>query len=215
MNSELYVRSSLDLGDLSTPVDFSLGQGELVAITGGIGSGKSSLLRLVAGLIRCRDGVVQFDGEDWDNPDSSTFVESSDRPVAYLPQDYRSLLPADATVCETVGLHRERSEAISLLHSLALGDSVIHRPAATLSNGEAQRAALAVALARHPRLLLLDEPFSSLDRRTSDTIHAWLDGWLHQTGVPTLLVSGDPEDQNHFADRTIELTAGSSVNVKG
>ncbi|MEZ5343697.1 MAG: ATP-binding cassette domain-containing protein, partial [Acidimicrobiales bacterium] len=158
-SAELLVDATLLLGELEVSAAFSVGRGELVAIAGGVGAGKSSVLRLVTGVTRADRGIVQFQNEIWDCTDSGAFVPPEQRSVALVPQDFRSMF--DPEECPRAALMRLRPahEATALLHALALGDHVIDRAVRTLSNGEAQRAAIAYALAQRPDILLLDEPF--------------------------------------------------------
>lgn len=209
LEAALVVDATIQLGELALSTAFSLSRGGLIAISGDVGSGKSSLLRLVAGELRATAGVVQYGSQLWDCTDTGVFVPPEDRPVALLPQNFRSVFSGDASPFETIAKFKGADSANTLLHTLALGEHVIHRPAHTLSNGEAQRAALALALAKGPEVLLLDEPFVALDRYTSDTVHACLDGWLAETGTPTIIVTQDEADHDHFVDRVIHLPTHS------
>lgn len=205
--AELLVDASIAVGELHFSSSFTISRGELIAISGDIGSGKSALLRLVTGDIRAASGLVQFDNEYWDCTETGAFVPPEKRPIGYVPQDFRSAFDPEATALESLAPYKSSTAATALLHSLALGDHVIDRAMRTLSNGEAQRAALALALAKDPLVLLLDDPFSALDQYTSDIVHAWLDGWLAETGTPTIIVTQDEADQDHFVDRVIHLSA--------
>ncbi len=207
LEGELVVDATMDLGELAVSTSFSLARGELIAVSGDIGTGKSSLLRLVAGELRAASGIVQHGANVWDSHDS--FVPADLRPVALLPQNFRSVFAPEATPFDAIAAVIGADSALSLLHTLALGEHVIYRPADTLSNGEAQRAALALTLAAGPEVLLLDEPFVALDRLTSDAVHACLDGWLAETGTPTIIVTQDEADQDHFVDRVIHLPSHS------
>ncbi len=207
LEAELVVDATMELDELAVSTSFSLSRGELIAVAGGIGSGKSSLLRLVAGHLRAGAGVVQYGNQIWDSGD--VFVPPGLRPVGFLPQDFRSVFEPESSPFDTIAMVIGPESALTLLHTLALGEHVINRPTHTLSNGEAQRAALALTLATGPEVLLLDEPFVALDRHTSDTVHACLDGWLAETGTPTIIVTQDEADQDHFVDRVIHLPSHS------
>ncbi len=173
-------------------LDLDIAAGEFIALIGRSGSGKSTLLRALAGLDPEVNGDLAVDGE-----------------VAIAFQEPR-LLPWK-TVIENVGLgmHRVDSEtaAREALDEVGL---TAHSGAwpLTLSGGEAQRASLARALVRSPRLLLLDEPFSALDALTRITIHRLvLDLWQrHRPAV--LLVTHDVDEALLFADRVLLLADG-------
>lgn len=173
-------------------LDLDIAPGEFIALIGRSGSGKSTLLRALAGLDHDVTGELAVDGE-----------------VAIAFQEPR-LLPWK-TVTENVGLglHRADSETVAR-DALAEVELTAQSGAwpLTLSGGEAQRASLARALVRSPRLLLLDEPFSALDALTRITIHRLvMDLWQrHRPAV--LLVTHDVDEALLFADRVLLLADG-------
>jgi sulfonate transport system ATP-binding protein len=173
-------------------LDLEIAPGEFVALIGRSGSGKSTLLRALAGLDRKVDGEVNTDG-----------------PVALAFQDPR-LLPW-RRVIENVALGLRVSDpgavATAALAEVGLADHARAWPL-TLSGGEAQRASLARALVREPRLLLLDEPFGALDALTRLAMHRlvlqlWQD---HRPAI--LLVTHDVDEAIALADRVVVLGAG-------
>jgi sulfonate transport system ATP-binding protein len=173
-------------------LDLDIAPGEFIALIGRSGSGKSTLLRALAGLDDDVTGDLVVDGE-----------------VAIAFQEPR-LLPWK-TVAENVGLglHRADSESVARDALAEVGLTAQSRAwPLTLSGGEAQRASLARALVRSPRLLLLDEPFSALDALTRITIHRLvLDLWQrHRPAV--LLVTHDVDEALAFADRVLLLADG-------
>ncbi|MEA1831625.1 ABC transporter ATP-binding protein [Methylobacterium durans] len=186
--------------------------GEIVALLGDSGCGKSTLLRVVAGLESADAGTVRLDGRPVD-----AGVPPEARGIGLMFQDY-ALFP-HLTVGENVrfGLGgRPRSEARAIAAGRLEQVGLAHRAEsypATLSGGEGQRVALARALAPGPRILLLDEPFSNLDRRTRDRVRADTFGLLRETGTTTLLVTHDPEEALAFCDRIALMRAGRIVQV--
>ena len=191
-------------------VTLEVADGEFLCLVGPSGSGKSTLLRLAAGLERVSTGRIVLDGVEVDGP--GRFVETEHRRVGMVFQDY-ALFP-HLTVAANVayGLRgRPRAAAAGLARDLltrlglaGLASSYPH----TLSGGERQRVALARAIAPGPRLLLMDEPFSSLDSRLRDDVRQHTLRFLRETGTTTILVTHDPDEALRVADRVALLRAG-------
>ena len=177
-------------------LSLQLSPGERVAVVGESGGGKTTLLRVLAGLIRPDVGVtrVQQPGEH--------------ARVRVMFQEDRLLPWLGALDNVTLGLPRhERETGRAALEGVGLGD----RPQAyphQLSGGQRQRAALARALAHRPGLLLLDEPFGALDALTRGEMHDLLERLLDETGATTLLVTHDLDEALKLADRVLLLRAG-------
>ncbi|MEX0871467.1 MAG: ABC transporter ATP-binding protein, partial [Aquisalimonadaceae bacterium] len=183
-------------------IDLDVHPHEVVCLLGPSGCGKTTLLRIAAGLEPLQQGQVSIGGKPVATP-ATRGIPPEQRNVGLVFQD--SALFPHLTVLENVafGLHRlhasqRRGIAMGLLEQLnmhAFGDSYPHM----LSGGQQQRVALARALAPEPRLMLLDEPFSSLDARLRDQIR---DDTLHvlkRSGTGTLLVTHDPEEAMFMA----------------
>ncbi|WP_433222645.1 ABC transporter ATP-binding protein [Dactylosporangium sp. CS-047395] len=182
-------------------IDLRLSAGRVVAVLGASGSGKSTLLRLVAGLDRATAGSVTVDGRP---------VRGIEARCAVMFQEPR-LLPW-RTVAGNVayGLPRGtprgrgRAEVAGLLDVVGLAGFARHRPR-EVSGGMAQRTALARALARHPDVLLLDEPFAALDALTRLRMQDLVDGVQRRTGTAVLLVTHDVDEALRLADRIVLL----------
>ena len=212
----LVVEATVRRDAFELSLDLEAVPGEVVGITGDIGSGKSSALALLTGGLRAADGTVSLGNTVWDQPATSTFV--AERPVSAMSQQYLGDLPEDLTGTEIVAANIERlngdqppgaaatsDQARSVMAGLGVQDHVVDRLPWTFSGAEAQRIALARAIAPHPKVLLLDEPFGALDKRTSEAVRGWLADWLHDfTGI-ALVALTRVDHLEVLADRVISL----------
>jgi molybdate transport system ATP-binding protein len=205
------------LGTLDLDVAFTVAPGELVAVLGPNGAGKSTILRAIAGLVPLEAGRITVDGVTLDDPPADVFVEPEDRPIGVVFQDY--LLFDHLTVLEnvafglrarTVPRRRARALAAEWLDRVGLGGYAEQRPRA-LSGGQAQRAALARALATSPRVLLLDEPLAALDVGTRASVRRDLRRHLATFDGMRILVTHDPVDAYALADRVVIVEHGRIV----
>ena len=151
-------------------VDLSLRRGQLTSLVGASGSGKSTLLSLLAGLAAADEGIIRFDGDDMSLLDDDRRAELRGRRIGIVLQS-GNLVPF-LTAQENVELARRFSVGASahdLLDELGVGDRKDHLPR-RMSGGQAQRVAIAVALANGPDLLLADEVTGQLDSATADAV---------------------------------------------
>ena len=198
------VRVPLDAFDLD--VDWRP-KSDHVAILGPSGSGKSTLLRALAGLEPGAEGRVRFGDEVWFDSDSEVNMPAWERRVGWVPQD--TLLFPHLSLRENLAYAGAgQSEVESMAESLLLSDLLDRRPR-FLSGGERQRVALGRALLSAPRVLLLDEPFSALDRPLRSEIAAMVRAFARDNGTPIVLVSHDEHDAELLADERWVLVAGS------
>jgi molybdate transport system ATP-binding protein len=174
-----------------------------LALVGPSGSGKSSVLRAVAGLLKPDRGRIALGGEVWFDAAARRHVPPEDRSVGLVFQDY-ALFP-HLTVAQNVGFGGGRPEPV--LERLGIAPLARARPG-ELSGGERQRVALARALARGPRVLLLDEPMAALDPHTRAAVRAELRALLRELGLPTVLVTHDFEDAAVLAEQVAVLEEG-------
>ena len=184
--------------------------GEIVALVGHSGSGKSTLLRLIAGLERPDSGSIAIAGAVVCG--NGSFVPPEARGVGMMFQDY-ALFPHLSVIDNLkFGLARiapreAGDRARTALARIGLAARAADFPHA-LSGGEQQRVALARALLPAPRILLMDEPFSNLDRRTRDRIRDETTSILRESGTTAILVTHDPEDAMRIADRIMLMERG-------
>jgi molybdate transport system ATP-binding protein len=189
-------------------VNLSLGA-ETVALVGLSGSGKTSLLRAVAGLERPRAGRIALGGQAWFDAESKLHLAPEHRRVGYLPQDFGLFPHLDVAANVRFAARRERPD---LLARLGISHLASARPR-ELSGGERQRAALARALARDPRVLLLDEPFGALDTITRRHVRDQLADVLGSLKLPALVVTHSFEDAAVLSDRVGVLGHGAVVQL--
>ncbi len=180
--------------------------GSLTAVVGPSGSGKTTLVRILAGLDRPDAGRVLLDGTPWNDAGAGLCVPPQRRGLGYVFQEY-SLLPHLSVWHNAVFRHSNHDLAEALLERLGIAHLKSARPA-QISGGERQRAALVQALARRPRALLLDEPFSSLDPLTRHGLHEVLLGLKAELGIPMILVTHDIAEALRLGDRVHPLHQG-------
>ncbi len=184
-------------------VDLEVWPGELFGVVGESGCGKTSLLRLVAGLLEPTTGVVELDGRPVQgaSPDVGIVFQ---RPVLL---EWRSVLDNVLLPIEIAGAPRDEhvGRARVLLRDLGLAGFEDRRPRA-LSGGMQQRAALARALLTRPRVLLLDEPFGALDAITREALQIELAQVWDEPGATALLVTHDIAEAVFLADRVALMT---------
>lgn len=145
-------------------LDFQLACGECLCLAGVNGSGKSSLLCLLAGIFTCESGELDVFGQDLVCPPAEQWRTASRRSALLMQDADLQILGATPEEDLVLGLttEEEKARALRLAHDLALTGQ-LHEPVHTLSHGQKRKLSLAAALARDPALLLLDEPFSGLD----------------------------------------------------
>jgi molybdopterin-binding protein len=204
----LHVRLSHPLRAFRLEVALEVGA-ETVALVGPSGAGKTTILRAVAGLVRPERGSIVMRGETWLDTDAGVSLPPERRSVGLLFQDY-ALFP-HMTVAQNVA-YGGRAAAADLLERFGLVSLARSRPA-ELSGGERQRVALSRALARDPRVLLLDEPLAALDAQTRATVRAELGERLRELRLPTLLVTHDYGDAAALADRIGVLVDGEIAQL--
>ena len=203
-------RLRFDGFDLDAEIDTSLSG--TTALFGPSGGGKSTLLRIIAGLENRADGHVRFGGNVWADSTKRLFIPPHQRPVGTVFQDGR--LFAHLTVAGNLRYADRRSrhwagsiDLCTVIDRLSLEPLLDRRPD-TLSGGERQRVALGRTLMTRPRLLLLDEPLSALDRERKADILPYLRGLPETFGIPTIYVSHAVEEIAQLAETVIVLAEG-------
>ncbi len=211
----LSVQASTERGALSLDVELAAERGECLALAGPSGAGKTSILRVAAGLLRPARGRVEANGAVWLDTEGGVDLPAERRRCGYVFQDYALFphLSAWQNVAYPLrGLPRpeRRARAHELLERFGLADRAEARPR-TLSGGERQRVAVARALARRPEVLLLDEPLSALDARTRAAAARELGVLLRESEAPALLVTHDFAEAALLGDRVGIVDRGRVV----
>jgi len=189
-------------------LDLSMAAGEFISLLGPSGCGKTTLLRMIAGLISCDAGTIEVAGTDL------TKVPAHQRNIGVVFQNY-ALFP-HLLVGDNVafGLKARRMPAAEIeaavVHALSLVQLADYRqrPIGALSGGQQQRVALARAIATRPRVLLLDESLSALDRKLRETMQIELRRILRAAGITAIFVTHDQEEALVMSDRIAVMNAG-------
>jgi molybdate transport system ATP-binding protein len=201
-------------GPISLNASFRAEPGELLALVGHSGSGKTTLLRTIAGLWRPEVARVAVDGEPWLDTVSGVNLPPHRRHVGIVFQNY-ALFP-HMTAAQNVMAAMDRSipdaraEAARLLSLVNLPGLADRKPP-QLSGGQQQRVAVARALARRPQALLLDEPFSAVDRTTREQLYDEIMALRAHLKMPVVLVTHDLNEAQLLADRMVVIEKGRVV----
>jgi lipoprotein-releasing system ATP-binding protein len=202
------------LRDLGLDVD----AGEMVAIVGASGVGKSTLLHLLGGLDRSDSGIVYVAGSDVTAMPDVSLVEFRNRNVGFVFQ-FHHLLP-EFNAAENVAmpmriartpLEEAERRAADLLGRVGLGERLAHRPG-MLSGGEQQRVAVARALVMRPTLLLADEPTGDLDENTAESLHQLLREMHAEHNLTSIIATHNPR-LSAACDRVLRLELGQLHQV--
>jgi molybdate transport system ATP-binding protein len=196
-------------------VDLDLPQRGISALFGHSGSGKTTILRAIAGLERAPGGYVAFGDEVWQDEADARFVPVHRRALGYVFQEASLFGHLSVRANLEYGLKRvpaaERRFALQPVAALLGIGALLERGPGELSGGERQRVAIARALLASPRLLLMDEPLAALDLRRKQEILPYLERMRDELALPILYVSHAPDEVARLADHLVLLDAGRVV----
>jgi molybdate transport system ATP-binding protein len=196
-------------GILQAHFELTINDGEFLTLFGSSGAGKTTLMRLIAGLEIPDRGHIEIDGEVWFDSELKINLPPQKRSVGFVFQDY-ALFPTMSVRQNLLFATENNSqrEYIDTLLEMTELTSLADRHPATLSGGQKQRVALARALVRHPKILLLDEPLSALDPAMRQKLQDELIIIHDRLGVTTLLVSHDIAETVKLSDRLAAIEMG-------
>ena len=202
-------------GPIPLDARFECVAGELLALVGPSGSGKSTILRAIAGLYRPGKARVTVNGEHWSDSATRVHWPPYRRRVGLVFQSYALFPHLTALENLTVAMGErpasDRVDRASRLLSMMQLEGLAQRRPGELSGGQQQRVAVARALARDPDVLLLDEPFSAVDRATRHSLHAEIISLCRSLDLPVVLVTHDMAEAALLADRMVVLDRGRTL----
>ena len=213
----LHVDVSKRLGEFTVEAAFA-SEGRVTGLFGASGAGKTSLINMIAGLLRPDRGSIAVDGETLDDTSARTHVAVHRRRIGYVFQDARLFPHLDVRSNLDYGRRMNRLVEDSaqwrrVTELLDIGDLLDRHPG-KLSGGERQRVALGRALLSRPRLLLMDEPLGSLDEERKEEILPYLVRLRDEAGIPMVYVSHDPSEMRKLATQ-IAITKRGRVTAFG
>jgi molybdate transport system ATP-binding protein len=214
----LRVDVSKQLGEFSLQATFA-SEGRVTGLFGASGAGKTSLINMIAGLLRPDRGTIAIDTETLDDTADRVHVPAHRRRIGYVFQDARLFPHLDVRENLDYGrrmnhLADDAAQCARVTDLLDIGSLLDRRPG-QLSGGERQRVALGRALLAQPRLLLLDEPMGSLDEERKVEILPYLVRLRDEAGVPMVYVSHDAGEMRQLATRVVMLKRGRVIAFGG
>ncbi len=199
-------------GKMNLHVKTTIEKYSLVTLYGKSGAGKTSCLRIIAGLLTPDSGSIEVDGKLWTHIDNNINLPPQKRNIGFVFQDY-ALFP-NMTVAENLRFALNKNQDKKIIHELIeifeLGDLQFKKPE-TLSGGQKQRVALARSLVQKPSILMLDEPLSALDYEIRHKLQHYILQVHKEYKLTTILISHDISEILRMSDKVIELNQGKVV----
>lgn len=206
---ELKISVKKRLPSFELDVAFSSSPDKLLVIIGPSGAGKTTIIRMLAGLDKPDEGTITFDGETWVDTKSDVFVPPQKRQLGYVFQDY-PLFP-HLNVQKNAAFAAEDEVCVEELMKRFGIWHLKNRKVGMISGGERQRCAICQNLARKPRILLLDEPFSALDAVTRKTLRREIKQLKGELRIPIIHVTHDISEATQLGDELMPIVHGRIV----
>ncbi|MBW1942048.1 MAG: ATP-binding cassette domain-containing protein [Deltaproteobacteria bacterium] len=187
-------------------LSFTVSEGALKVIIGPSGAGKSTIIRLIAGLERPDHGTIAYNGETWVDTEQGIFLPTQKRRVGFVFQDY-TLFP-HLSVYRNVAFSAQDTGEIERLLKLFGIFHLKDRMPQNISGGERQRCAICQNLARKPKVLLLDEPFSALDTENRRKLRRELKDLKEELSIPIIHVTHDLNEALVLGDDILSIVLG-------
>ncbi len=193
-------------GEIELNVKINLNKGDFLSITGESGSGKTTILRIIAGLEKS-NSIIFVDKKAWQ--DKNSFIPPQKREIGFVFQDY-ALFPNMNVIENLLYANNDPNLANELLEMVEM-ENLRNRFPYTLSGGQKQRVALCRALMRRPKILLLDEPFSALDKRMREILQEEILLFHKRFNLTTIMVSHSKKEIYNMAQKMITVSAGKII----
>jgi molybdate transport system ATP-binding protein len=206
----LDVRIKMKLKHFDLKVSFSCEDHKLLVIVGPSGAGKTTIIRAIAGLQRIDEGKITYGDETWSDPGKGIHIPPRKRGLGYVFQEF-SLFPHLSVYKNVAFAANDKGNVDDLLRQFDIWHLRDYKPN-RISGGERQRCAICQALARAPRVLLLDEPFSALDALTRRNLRDMVKSLKHELGIPIIHVTHDIREALFLADDVFPVVQGRTAS---
>ena len=197
-------------GEMDLSMNFNILEGQFITLFGESGAGKTSVLRMIAGLMEPDEGLINVNDQIWYDSEKKINLNPQKRNIGVVFQDY-ALFP-NMTVRENLQFALQKGQNHKVINELIeiveLG-SLESRSPLTLSGGQKQRVAIARAIVQRPKILLLDEPLSALDAKIRIKLQDYLLDLHRSFGLTTILISHDVSEIFKLSDHVIKMKQGS------
>jgi molybdate transport system ATP-binding protein len=199
-------------GEMQLHIDIEIEQGELITLYGNSGAGKTSILRMIAGLLPADKGLIIVNQQTWLNSQKGICLKPQQRKIGFVFQDY-ALFP-NMTVKENLVFALEKGQnkgIVNELISIIELEDLQDRKPENLSGGQKQRVALARALVRKPEILMLDEPLSAIDIKMRNTLQDYILKVHKEFNLTTLLISHEIGEVIKMSDKIFIIEYGKII----
>lgn len=204
MDLTVRIKKRLPLFELD--VSFACPAENLLALVGPSGAGKTTIIRIIAGLDKPDEGIITFKGQSWVDTEKKIFLPPQERRLGYVFQEY-TLFPHLNIYRNVCFAAKDQDLVKELMKGLGIWELKDRKPQ-MVSGGERQRCAIAQALARQPRVLLMDEPFSALDLNTRRKLRQQVKSMKNDLAIPVIHVTHDIDEALFLADDILPLIKG-------